>query len=355
MVTSEHDESAPSNTEGRFVTLRDIARMAEVSISTVSRALAGTGLVNKRTESRVLRIADEMGYRPNALARSLATRSSRLVGLMVNNMVNASFQRLAEISQARFAAAGYQMLLCITGDDPGQEAAYLSTLFDHRIEGLLVLPTGANSDLIERFIAANSAVVGLVRSHGHENYDSVLFDDAFGAYDGTRQLLELGHRRIGIVVGRQDTNSGRERLAGYKRALTERGIAIRPEYVHSGPFRPEFGISATEAIMSLPEPPTALFSANHEASLGVIGQLATKGIVIPDQLSLLCYEDVPWFSWQKPAISVVDADAEALATLAVDLLLQRIATGAGSRTGRVLRVGARIIMRDSCTPVSPIG
>lgn len=348
----EQDGSTPDQADGRFVTLRDISKAAQVSVSTVSRALAGTGLVNKRTENRVLRIAEEMGYRPNALARSLVTRSSGLIGLMLNNMVNASFQRLAEIAQAKFAAAGYQMLLCITGDDPKQEAAYLSTLFDHRVEGLLVLPTGFNSDLIDRFVRAGSAVVGVVRNHGDAAYDSVLLDDVSGAYDGTRHLLGLGHTRIGIMVGRPDTNSGRERLAGYKRALAECGVEFRPEYVHSGPFRPEFGVSSTDELLSLPEPPTALFSANHEASMGVVGHLASRGIAVPGELSLLCYEDVPWFSWHRPAISVVDAGPDALATLAVDLLLQRLASNdTPSGLGRVLRVGSRLVLRESCRSI----
>lgn len=345
-----NDTGKPGGLVPHFVTLRDIAEEASVSVSTVSRALAGNGLVNRRTEGRIQRIAESMGYRPNALARSLVTRSSGLIGLMLHNLVNASFQRAAEIIQSRLAGSGYQLLLCVTGDSPEQEAQFLSTLYDHRVEGLLILPTGENNEVIERFVDAGMAVVGLIRRQSENSYDSVLLDDTNGAYDGTRYLLELGHRRIGIMVGRQETNSGRERLEGYRRALREFDVPENPDYIHTGPYNADFGARACEALLALKDRPTALFAANHEASFGVVRVLSERSIAIPSELSLLCYEDEPWFSWQKPAISIVDGGAEAMANLAVDLLLQRIARPQEGSGGRELRVGARLILRESCCP-----
>src|SRR5690606_4140385 len=136
---------------------------------------------------------------------------SGLIGLMLHNLLNASFQRTAEIIQTRLADAGYQLLLCITGDNPQQEADFLSMLFDHRVEGLIYVPTGKNMELIRRFTDSGVPVVGLIRRQIDSPYDSILLDDINGAYEGTRYLLELGHKRIGILVGRPETNSGRER------------------------------------------------------------------------------------------------------------------------------------------------
>jgi len=331
-----------------FVTLRDIAESASVSVSTVSRALAGKGLVNRRTESRILRIAEAMGYRPNALARSLVTRNSGLIGLMLHNLLNASFQRTAEIIQTRLADAGYQLLLCITGDNPQQEADFLSMLFDHRVEGLIYVPTGKNMELIRRFTDSGVPVVGLIRRQIDSPYDSILLDDINGAYEGTRYLLELGHKRIGILVGRPETNSGRERLEGYLKALHEFGVPENPNYICRGPYNAPFGKQACETLLDLKTPPTALFAANHEASFGVMRVLSERSISIPDQLSLLCYEDEPWFSWQKPAISVVDSGPEAMANLAAERLLQRIIRPDAFSGGRELRMGAKLIIRDSC-------
>jgi LacI family transcriptional regulator len=348
------EESAKNERAAHIVTLRDIAEAASVSVSTVSRALASNGLVNRRTEGRIQRIAESMGYRPNALARSLVTRSSGLVGLMLHNLVNASFQKAAQVIQSRLADSGYQLLLCVTGDSPTQEAAFLSTLFDHRVEGLLILPTGENNELVERFVGAGMAVVGLIRRQAEAPYDSVLLDDVTGAYDGTRYLLQLGHRRIGVMVGRLETNSGRERLEGYRRALREFGIEEDPAYIFSGPYNADFGASSCAALLSLPKRPTALFAANHEASFGVVRVLSEQGISIPGELSLLCYEDEPWFNWQKPAISVVDGGPEALANLAVELLLRRIARPQEQESGRELRIGAKLVLRESCAAPSAI-
>ncbi|MDA9510663.1 transcriptional regulator [Bradyrhizobium sp. CCBAU 11386] len=342
------------------VTLKDVAQAARVSVSTASRALTGTGLTSERTQQRLTRIARELGYRPNPIARGLKTGQSRLVALLVHNLTNASFQVMAEVVQARLKALGYQMLLCIGGDDPQQESDTLTTLVDHRIDGLIVVPTGKNGPQLKA-LAKDVPIVCLVRRDDATDLETVLADDPQGAYLGTRHLIELGHKRIGLIVGRQDTTSGRERLSGYVRALREAGITKDDTLIHAGHFVPETGVTGCRKLLDLPRPPSAIFVANHEATLGVLRVTAERNIAIPDDLSLLCYEDMPWFEWHRPAISIVDNGARDLANLAVDRLLQRMdAKGNGKGNGndgvREYRVGARLIKRDSCrqldTPIS---
>ncbi|QOG22419.1 MULTISPECIES: LacI family DNA-binding transcriptional regulator [Bradyrhizobium] len=333
------------------VTLKDVAQAARVSVSTASRALTGTGLTSERTQQRLVRIARELGYRPNPIARGLKTGQSRLVALLVHNLTNASFQVMAEVVQARLKALGYQMLLCIGGDDPQQESDTLTTLVDHRIDGLIVVPTGKNGAQLKT-LAKDVPIVCLVRRDDATDLETVLADDPQGAYLGTRHLIELGHKRIGLIVGRQDTTSGRERLSGYVRALREAGIAKDDTLIHAGHFVPEIGATCTRKLLDLPRPPSAIFVANHEATLGVLRVTAERNIAIPQDLSLLCYEDMPWFEWHRPAISIVDNGARDLANLAVDRLLQRMdARGNGSDGVREYRVGARLIKRDSCRQI----
>lgn len=335
-----------------IVTLRDVAQAANVSISTASRALAGTGLVNRRTESRVVRTAENLGYTPNSLARGLATRSSRLIGLILHNLVNASFQQIAEIAQQRLLASNYQMVLCVTKDDPKIEEQYLQMLFEHRVDGLLITPTGENASILARYKASGREVVTLVRRHGGCDLDAVLLDDVEGAYRGTQHLLSLGHERIGLIVGREETTSGRERLSGYLRALREGGIDPRPTYIHQVPYRADEGSRACMELLDAPDPPTAIFAANHEASFGVLQVLSERDISIPSQMSLLCYEDAPWFKLQKPGISVVLNGADAMADLAVDMLLGRLARGRDRSVSlpegkQELRVGSNLMLRNS--------
>lgn len=333
------------------VTLRDLAHAARVSVSTASRALAGGGLTSRSTEQRLRRLAGELGYRPNTLARGLKTRSSRLVGLVVHNLDNASFRLLAAVLSRRLRAEGYQAILCLTGDDPAQEAAMLDALADQRVDGLVICPTGHNGGRLARLDRAGTPVTCVVRRDEAADLDCVLAADTEGAFDGTRHLLSLGHRRIGLVVGRADTTSGRERLSGHRRALDEAGIPFDPALVHAGRYEPQTGLDACRRLLDRPDPPSALFVANHEATLGVLRGLAERDIAVPGQLSLLCYEDMPGLAWQRPAISVVDGGAEALAELAADRLLARLLSpDTAPPPGREYRVGARLIERASCRP-----
>lgn len=330
------------------VTLKDVAQAAHVSISTASRALTGTGLTSERTQQRLTRIARELGYRPNPIARGLKTGQSRLVALLVHNLTNASFQVMAEVVQARLKTLGYQMLLCIGGDDPQQEHDTLTTLADQRIDGLIVVPTGKNGAQLKA-LAKDIPTVCLVRRDDTTDLETVLADDPQGAYLGTRHLIGLGHRRIGFIVGRPDTTSGRERLSGYVRALREAAIPLDNTLIHAGHFEPETGATSCRKLLELAQPPSAIFVANHEATLGVLRVTAERHLSIPDDLSLLCYEDMPWFAWHRPAISVVDNGARDLANLAVDRLLHRMdARGNGNSGVREYRVGARLVSRDSC-------
>lgn len=331
---------------GTPVTLRDVARAANVSIATASRALTGTGLASPATQKRLIEVAAELGYRPNTFARGLKTKSSQLIGLAVHNLENASFRVLASVVQARMRALGYQVILSITSDDPEQERATLATLSDHSIDGLIVVPTGANGPQLLSMENAGIPVICVVRRDEGATLESVLAADPEGAYAGTRHLLALGHRRIGLIVGRADTTSGKERLAGYVRALNEAGLPVDPDLIHAGRYEPETGVAGANAFLSLPEPPTAIFVANHESSLGVLRVISERGIGVPDELSLLCYEDTPWFEWQRPALSVVDSGASEMANLVVDRLTQRM--GGAENGGREYRVGVRLIERASC-------
>jgi LacI family transcriptional regulator len=345
--------------EWMSVTLKDVAQAARVSISTASRALGGGGLASERTQQRLARIARELGYRPNPIARGLKTGQSRLVGLLIHNLGNASFQVMAEVVQARLRTLGYQMLLCIAGDDPQQERDTLATLADHRINGLIVVPTGKNGAKLTALDEGDIPIVCVVRRDDKTELETVLADDPEGAYAGTRYLIGLGHRRIGVVVGRQDTTSGRERLAGYVRALREASIAVEDPLIHAGHFEPETGAVACRRFLDLKQRPSAIFVANHESVLGVLRVTAERGLSIPGDLSILCYEDAPWFEWHRPALSVIDSGARDLANLAVDRLLQRMkaknrhAEGGSAESAREYRVGARLVKRDSCRPLQP--
>jgi LacI family transcriptional regulator len=336
-----------------MVTLEEVAQEAKVSVSTASRALTGKGQVSRQTIARVRRIARKLGYRPNSLARGLKTNTSHLIGLIVHNIFNASFQKLAQVIQRRLFESDYHVILCISNDDAKQESIYLETLLNYRVDGLIIVPTGENLPLLEKFASSNTPLVTVIRRHPSNQFDAVLQSDVEGAYEATRYLIQNNHHRIGLIVGPPGTTSGLERYTGYLRALNDYNVPVDPGLIHQGPYAAEVGRAGTEALLALKQPATAIFCANHEAAQGTLAVLSERNLQIPGQMSLVCYEDSPWFAAQRPNITVVDNDPAALAELAVDMILQKIEGRILSvkQAPRELRVGARLVVRQSCRPL----
>ncbi|MEU5884380.1 LacI family DNA-binding transcriptional regulator [Spirillospora sp. NPDC047279] len=332
------------------VTLKDVAAAAGVSRSTASRALSGSPLIAPETRAAVEEAARRLGYRPNRTASALRSRQSRLIGLVVGNLVNASFHTIAEVVQRRAAAEGYQVMLCITDADPRREESILQTLGDHGVDGLILIGTGRNAASSNALLADGTAVVNLIRGAAESAAPTVLAADRDGADEATGHLLDLGHRRIGYIGGPGSTNSGHERFAGYAEALRRRGLDVDEALVERGPFEPSFGAEAVGRLLARAPDMTALFAANHEAVFGVLPTLVSAGVRVPDDLSLICYEDITWLQWWQPPVTVVDNGARELGELAMDLLMQQIGRGGvpAPRTSRVYRVGAQLVQRASC-------
>ncbi|MGC1213276.1 MAG: LacI family DNA-binding transcriptional regulator [Micromonospora sp.] len=332
------------------VDLRQVAAVSGVSLSTASRALSGSGRVSDATRQRVRRVAEDLGYRPNALARGLRTSHSRLIGLVVTNLVNASFHAIAEVVHNRLKLSGYHLVLCITGGDVEEERAYVETLRDHNVDGVIVV--GSDATAVEQLRATGIPTVHLARQPRHPAGDCVLGADLEGAREATRYLLGLSHRRIALVAGPSTVTSGYERLAGYRLAMDEAGVPCRDELIVQGPLEPASGVQAVARLLALParRRPTAVLVTNHESAFGLLPALRERRVRIPDDLSVLCYEDADLLRWWDPAITVMNNNAARMGELAVNILLERIAakSGADGAMWTEYRVGAQLVVRDSC-------
>jgi len=313
--------------------LREVARLSGVSISTASRSLAGSSLVSAATRTRVEQVAAALDYRPNASARALRTARSQLVGLVITNLMNSSFRVIAEIVQQRMSEAGHHLVLSITGGDPAEERAALYTLMELNAAG--VVAVGSDSKAFAEVCSRGIPVVHLGRRPRKLAGDCVLGDESGGSESAVRLLLAHGHRRIGVVCGPPSVTSGRERLDGYLRALAAAGVPAADELMVAGPFTAATGRNAVVGFLALPQSrrPTALLVANHESSYGVLPTLRELGIAIPDEMSIVGYEDAPIMAWWSPAITVVDSQPAHMAELVARLLLERI-VGAGGASAR---------------------
>jgi LacI family transcriptional regulator len=331
-------------------TLSSVAVAAGVSTSTASRALSGHPSVLPATRARVEAAAVALRYQPNRTASALRTRHTGLLGLVVNNLRTATFHTIAETLQAWAAEHGYQVLVCTTGGDPGREADFLRSVRAHHFDGVVVAGSGANAELVNGLIEDGRAVVTMVREVPGSLAPSVMSAYEQGARLGAEHLIGLGHTRIALVAGPPEVTSGRLQHAGFTAALATAGLPVLPELVHRGPFTPTFGLAAATALLELPDPPTAVLVSNHEASFGALPALGSHGLSIPDQLSVVCTEDEPFYSWWSPPLTTVDNRAVDQAELAAALLLDQLTGDVAGAPAPVELVEPRLVARASTAP-----
>jgi LacI family transcriptional regulator len=326
------------------VTIADVAAAAGVSRSTASRAISGHPSTSAAARQAVLAAATALGYRVNPAARALRGGSSRLIGLAVTNLVNASIQTAVARLHDRAHEAGYQVLVAVTGGNADREAEVIEALADHRIAGLVVMP-GGSPDRINRLPDQGIPVVALIRDLRGLEVPVVLDNDRAGAASATTHLIELGHEAIGFVGGPPSVHSGRERYLGYREAMRKAKLPLDPALIFRGPFDPSWGAEVAETL-SRTKSCSAVLVANHEALFGVVQALAQAKVAIPDELSLVGFEDAPLFRFWHPSVSVVDTHPAELAETAFSLLMERIA---GSHDGGRVRVivGSTLVARES--------
>jgi LacI family transcriptional regulator len=332
-------------------TLNSVAAAAGVSTSTASRALSGHPSVLASTRARVEAAAAALSYQPNRTATALRTRHTGLLGLVVNNLRTATFHTIAETLQGWAAQHDYQVLVCTTGGNPDREAAFLQTARAHHFDGVVVAGSGANTDLVNSLVEEGRAVVTMNREVPGSLAPSVMSAYEQAARLATEHLIGLGHTRIAAIEGLPEVTSGRLHHAGFSAAMAAAGLPVLDGLVHRGPFTPNFGHEAAAAILALPDPPTALLVSNHEASFGVLPALGDSGLHVPEQLSVICTEEEPFYRWWSPPLTTVDNRAGRQAQLAASLLLAQLdgaeISGAGARAELVEPV---LITRGSTAP-----
>lgn len=313
-------------------TLNSVAAAAGVSTSTASRALSGHPGVLPSTRARVEAAAASLSYQPNLTASALRTRRTGLLGLVVNNLRTATFHTIAETLQSWAAEHEYQVLVCTTGGDPAREAAFLRTVRAHHFDGVVVAGSGANTDLVNALVEEGRAVVTMNRQVPGSRAPSVMTAYEQAARLATEHLIGLGHTRIAAIEGPAEVTSGRLHHAGFTAAMAAAGLPVLDELVLQGPFTPDFGREAATGLLRLAEPPTALLVSNHEASFGALPALGDTGLQMPKQLSVVCTEEEPFYSWWSPPLTTVDNRAGVQAQRAAALLLAQL-TGTAADTG----------------------
>ncbi len=338
------------------VRMRDVARRVGVSPATVSLALSGSPRISEATRLRVADMARELDYRPHAAARSLRTEQTNSLGLVVSDVANPFFAELAGDIQRSAAASGYSLVLCNSDEDPGRQDGYLSSLLAGRqVDGVMLVPAAAMTPGIRAAGAAAAPLVLLdrplaVTGEGpaveHLLASPVVRSSAAEALADAAQLLTtLGHRQIGIIAPPLETQVGQERRDLLRDALVSRGVHRRDIAVVAGDFRQDSGERAVEELLRRRRRPTALFAADGLMAIGAIKGLRRAGLRIPHDISLIGFDDAPWFDLFDPPLTTIAQPVAELAAAAVRAMLALLRQEPPSSTSPA----CRLVLRSSCT------
>src|SRR5829696_5200830 len=322
------------------VTIKDVARVSGVSSMTVSRVINGGNRVRPETRQRVERAIADLGYVPSRLARGLIRQKTGTLALIV---------RGAEDAARR---AGYRMILCDTRSDLTIEGEVIEEMIAHRVEGIAIAPVSDRSKgHLQRLAKFGIQFVLIDRTVPDVDCDVVIGDSAGGARRLVDHLIALGHRRIGFIVESDDVSTARDRHRGYEEALGAAGVALDPDLVGRATVDPEGGFDGIRRLLELEEPPTAVFTVNNLVALGAIEGVRASGLEVPDDVALVCFDDIEHASRLYPFLTVMAQPAETLGTLGTQLLLERIEARAPERS-RVVVLPAQFIVRRSCGAVT---
>lgn len=344
----------------RRATVIDVARRAEVSSATVSRVLNGNYPVARATRERVEDAVRELGYVVNAHARALAGTASRTVGIIVQDVVDPFFAHIARGVERAASDAGRLCMVCCTHGDPRRELAFIDLLHEQRADAV-VLVGGAHSDRAyarevarrARDLHAGGARLVLCGrpSVGRDVPTlSVEYDNEGGAFALTDHLLTQGHDRILYLGGPPDLSTTRDRIAGHRRALELRGVPCAPELVHTGAFSPAFGHRRLTELLASGPAFSAVFAANDMVAVGALQALEEAGLRVPDDVSLVGYDDVPTAQVLRPRLTTVHVPLEEMGRQAVRLAVpdaQAEADAWQQPAGDGLTLGTHIVVRDS--------
>ena len=337
-----------------LVTMRDVARHAGVSAMSVSRVLNGAPRVREEMRRRVEAAVAELGYVPNGLARGLSCRRTRTLGVIVPDIANPFFTLLVRGAEEVAWRAGYHVILCNTQGDLERERRHLEDMLASCVEGVLIAPAGDSSRANLLQLSGHDVPYVLVdRSVSGAGGDLVQGDSIEGARLLVEHLLELGHRRIAFVTESGAVSTARDRLLGYRRALEDGGIAFDPELVLESSAierRPRPVLETLGRVLDLPEPPTAIFAVNNIVAIGVAEAARERGLAIPDDLGLVCFDDIEQAAQLDPFLTVLAQPAETFGTIASQLLLDRISGRVDARPRTVVLPG-ELVVRRSASPL----
>jgi LacI family transcriptional regulator len=339
---------ARTNKKVSNATIIDVAEAAGVSISTVSRVVNNNKHVRPGTRERVLTAMMRLGYVVNQQARSLAGGHSQVIGLLVPEVGNSYIGEIMRGVDEELAAAQYELMLYTTHRRRTKESVYVATLTRGLADGLLLVVPDDPGAYLDSLAQQNFPYVLIDHQGIGEDCPAVGATNWQGGYDATTYLIELGHRRIGFITGNMGLGCAVERLAGYRTALSDHGIDFDPGLVAAGDFQQQGGYTGANALLALAEFPTAIFASNDMSAFGAIEAVRNHGLRIPEDVSVLGFDDIPQAAHAHPGLTTIRQPLEQMGQLATRMLLKKIENPDFS--GERIELQTTLVIRESCQP-----
>ncbi len=333
------------------ITIKDIARLANVSHTTVSRALNDKSRICRETKEKILSIARELNYRPNFVARSLVMKRTRTLGLVITTIVNPFYPELAQEIETTANSRGYNIILCCTHSDLSTEKKYIDMLRSKGVDGILFTSAHMNDSNIEELAEEGFPII-LVNRRVYEpamkeRVDYVGINNARGGYVAVEHLIRLGHERIGVISGQPDSSVGVERLEGGKKALEVYGLRQPEAHFVDGDFLKGSGYEAGKQFMSMAEPPTAVFATNDYMALGAYEAILDHGFKIPEEVALVGFNDIEFSAIKGIELTTIGEKKSEMGPIAVRMLVDRI-EGRRAETVEETILEPELIIRKTC-------
>lgn len=307
-----------------MVTIKEVAQRAGVSIATVSYVINKSRRVKPETARRIRQAIQELNYHPSQIAQSLVTKSTQILSVLISDITDPFFAPIVRGIEDVAVKAGYIVMVCNNDENSLKTKHYLEILSRHRVDGLIISPASGIDDLNNILEEMGMPIVFVNRHSSVIAADVVESDNELGAYLATRHLLDLGHTRIGIIIGSTTVTTYSDRLAGYCRALNEAGITIDPSLIKAEGFHPDSGYRLALELFQTEERPTAVFVGSGIINRGAYQAFQEMGLQIPEQLSLIAFDDTEWAPLVNPPLTTVSQDTYQMGQVAAQILLARI-------------------------------
>lgn len=328
-------------------TIKEIAKLANVSPMTVSRALNNSHNVREATRKNILKIASRLGYMPNRIARSLVSKKSYLISLIVANIGNQFFAEISRGIEDKAREKGYNVIFSSTDNDTKNLESCVRIMREMGVDGFIIAAVSLKEPIVDELIDQDFPVVLVNRRVTKNNVNYVVVDNQKGARLAVEHLINNGYKKIGIITGKSSVSTGRERFQGYRKVLLDHGLKFKKEYRSQGPFTKEHGKKAAQKMLTLKNRPEAIFAASDNIALGVMDAAGELGLNIPEDLAIVGFDDTDFSSNSKIRLTTVSQRKYEMGQRGVQILIDLIESQQTDYINKIV-LEPRLIIRESC-------